>query len=287
MNNKLAYFVSKSSIFGLFYILFKYSGKDAYIGVILGTIISISIIYLFTKLKKYSNSTIFKIISTLLSIFLITIYLIIISNFINTFYLTKTPSLIITSSFILLSLYLCNKGKDTLINISNLLFYFSIVIVAIFSLLLIKYINISNLYPLFSYNPSNIIKTSIIYSLISSIPIIMVINNYKDNKYIYKHYIIASLVNLSIIVSIILCNNNSLLNIYRFPEYITLKQIRYLDFIENIENISSFGWYCEIFITISLILFNIKEILPKKNNNLYLIITSIIIIILVNFFYCY
>ena len=282
MKNKLAYFVTKTSLFGITtFLLFETNGKNSYLSIILGTILSISIIYFYTKFKSINKkSIIYKIIIILFSIFLATTYLTILSSFINTFYLVKTPKIIVIISFLMLSIYLCFKGKDTLINISNLLFYFSIILVTTFSLLLTKYVNISNIYPIFNYNPINIIKSSIIYALITSVPLILVIPYYKDNKELYKDYIFASLTNLSIIITIILCMGEPLIKIYNFPEYIVLKQIRYLDFIENIESFSSFAWYIEIFITLSLILMNIKNTLPKNNNRLLFILLAILIVIL-------
>ena len=284
MNNKLAYFLSKSSMFGLgYFLLCNLNDKNTYLSIILGTILGLFIIYIYSKISNYSNynihkylnntfiGKIFNIILLLFYIYILLITILTITTFINSFYLIKTPRIIIILSILLLSIYLSFKDNKTLINLSNLFFCFSIFIVILFTILLIPYSNINELLPIFNYNNINILKGSIIYALISTVPLI-IINNYNTNiKITLKNYLVASIINLTIVIGTTLSLGN-LLNVYRFPEYAVLKQIRILDFIENIENISAFGWYAESFIVISLTIFNIKDTLSFKYNKLYLVI---------------
>jgi spore germination protein KB len=284
MNNKLAYFLSKSSMFGLgYFLLCNLNDKNTYLSIILGTILGLFIIYIYSKISNYSNynihkylnntfiGKIFNIILLLFYIYILLITILTITTFINSFYLIKTPRIIIILSILLLSIYLSFKDNKTLINLSSLFFCFSIFIVILFTILLIPYSNINELLPIFNYNNINILKGSIIYALISTVPLI-IINNYNTNiKITLKNYLVASIINLTIVIGTTLSLGN-LLNVYRFPEYAVLKQIRILDFIENIENISAFGWYAESFIVISLTIFNIKDTLSFKYNKLYLVI---------------
>lgn len=297
MNNKLAYFISKSSMFGLgYFLLCNLNNKNSYISIILGTIIGIIIIYLYSKISKYSNHNIHKylnnyfmgkiynIILYLFYLYIIIITILTITTFISSFYLIKTPKLIIIIPILLISLYLTFKEKQVLINLGNLAFYFSLFIVILFTILLIPYSKINELLPLFNYNSLNIIHGALIYASISSIPLILV-NNYDTNfKSTLKNYLIASLISLTIVVGTTLSLGNNLLNVYRFPEYAVLKQIKILDFIENIENISAFGWYSESFMVISLTLANIKDTLPTKFNKLLVVISIIIFMIPVMIF---
>ena len=294
MKNKLAYFVTKSSMFGVgFFLLCNLNNKNTYISIILGTILGLAIIYIYKLIKNNTINNnlqntlkttpigkIFNILLFIFYIYLLCITILIITTFINSFYLIKTPKIVIIIPLILISLYLNFKESIVLSNLSNLAFYFSLFIVNIFSLLLIPYGKIDELYPLLNYDNLNIIKGAIIYASISSIPLILV-NNYDiDIKNTYKNYLIGSLVNLSIVIGTTLALGNNLLNVYRFPEYAVIKQIKIFDFIENIENMSAFGWYAESFIVISLIIYNIKLSIPKKHNKLLLtIITSIFTIL--------
>ena len=291
MKNKLAYFITKSSMFGLgYFLLCNLNNKNSYLCIILGTILGIGIIYLYSFIKKYSNNNlcktlknsfigkIYNIILLIFYIYIIILALLIITTFINSFYLIRTPRIMVIIPILLISLYLCFKEKQVLINLSNLTYYFSLTIVIVFSILLIPYGKVSELLPIFNYKVINILNGTIIYASISSIPLILV-NDY-DSKFkdTLKNYLVASLINLTITIGTTLSLGNTLLNVYRFPEYAVLKQIKILNFIENIENISAFGWYAESFMAISLILSNLKKGLPTKHNKLYLL--GIIIIIL-------
>lgn len=292
MNNKLSYFVSKSSMFGIgYFLLLNINNKNAYLSIILGTILGIGIIYLYSlirnniknknlvkALKSSFIGNIYNILLILFYLYLLCITILIFTTFINSFYLIKTPKLFIIIPFILLSLYLSFKEKRVLTDLSVLMFYFSLLIVFIFSLLLIPYNEFSNIMPILNYNTNNILIGSLIYACITSIPLILTINYDNNFKNTLKNYLIASLLNLLIILGCTLSLGN-LINIYRFPEYAVLKQIRLLDFIENIENISTFGWYAESFVFISLIIANIKESLPRKYNKFSLPILTLLSVI--------
>ena len=289
MKNKLAYFISKSSMLAIgYFLLFKYVGYSSWISVILGTLIGIIIIYIYTKIKKVLNKKylqdilkkhklgkIFLIILILFYSLLIIINLLVLSMFVNSFYLLNTPKYIIIIPFLLLAIYLIYKDKYVLLSLSNLLFYGSLLIVVIFSFLLIPYLDISELLPL-SFNSLDIIKCSLIYASITCIPEIIVLNYYNNNKNIYKDYLIGSLLNLIITLGTILGLGN-LIKIYSFPEYDVLKQIKILDFIENIENISALGWYSELFMVLTTIIDNLKESLPNRYNKQLLLIIILII----------
>ena len=75
-----------------------------------------------------------------------------------------------------------------------------------------------------------------------------------------------------------------LLKIYSFPEYTVLRQIKILNFIENIENISAFIWYFDLFITLSTLISNIKSTLPKKYNLIYFYPLMFIVLIIASIF---
>ena len=54
MKNKLTYFISRSSMFGIgFFLLFQSTGKDAWISLLLGTLLAILIIFAYKSIKEY------------------------------------------------------------------------------------------------------------------------------------------------------------------------------------------------------------------------------------------
>ena len=56
----------------------------------------------------------------------------------------------------------------------------------------------------------------------------------------------------------------NLVDIYRYPEYMTLKKIKLFNFVEKVENIVSITWIFDLFITLAVSGNNMKELLPKK-----------------------
>ena len=298
MKNRLSYFITRSSMFGIgFFLLFKNVGKDAWICILLGSILGVGIIYLYHLIKKYlqkeslkeklKNTFIGKILLFLLILFylyIIVIILILLPMFVNSFYLLYTPKILVVIPFMMLAIYVANKGKTTLSNLSSLLFICSILIVALYFLLLTKYYNFSNLIPILTVKTDNLLLATLIYASITTIPNILIINypenNFKDDL---KNYIYATISILVITLGIILALGEPLLKIYNFPEYDVLKQIKILDFIENVENLSTFVWYFDLFITLSVVTTNLKETLPTKYNKIYFYLLILSVVIIANF----
>ncbi len=295
MKNKLTYFISSSSMFGIgFFLLFKNASKDAWISLILGTMLGIIILFIYSKIKEclkdnnlketLKNSYLGKFylfIFFLFYLYLITIILILLPMFVNSFYLLYTPKIIVILPFLFLAIYLTYKEKRVLETLSNLLFVISIFTIIIYIFALIKYIDFKAITPILSNNSKGIIKASLIYASITTIPNIITLNfNNYNFKYELKVYLISSLMLFLITLSTILCLGEPLIRIYSFPEYAVLKQIKILDFIENIENLSTFIWYFDMFITLSTLTFNVKEILPHKYKSIYYYLAIFITIIL-------
>ena len=298
MKNRLSYFVTRSSMFGIgFFLLFKNVGKDAWISLILGTLLGIIIIYLYhliknyfkkeslkEKLKKTFVGKLFLVAIVIFYLYIMMIILILLPMFVNSFYLLYTPKILVVIPFMLLAIYITNKGKITLANLSSLIYTSSIIIIAIYFLLLIKYYDFNNLIPIFTVKTNNLLLATIIYASITTIPNILTINypenNFKDDL---KNYIYANISILFITLSIILALGEPLLKIYSFPEYDVLKQIKILDFIENIENLSTFVWYFDLFITLATVTSNLKETLPNKYNKIYFYLLILVIVIISNF----
>ena len=295
MKNRLTYFLTRASMFGIgYFLMFKNAGKDAWIAIILGTLIGIMILFIYKYIKEFfrqinirevlSKTTfgkIYLLLFLLFYLYLICVILIILPMFVNSFYLLYTPKLIVVIPFLLLALYITHKEKRVIETLSNLLCVFSVIIILTYVLFLLKYIDFSNLVPVYTVKSTSIIKASLIYASISSIPQLVTINyTYTSFKDDLKNYLLASLTTFIIISCIILTLGEPLIHIYSFPEYALLKQIKILDFIENIENLSTFIWYFDLFIALSSLVTNIKETLPKEYNKVSLFIISLIILLI-------
>ncbi len=279
MKNKLTYFITRFSMFGIgSFLMYQMAAKDAWLSVILGTLLGIIIIYIYKYIKEYFwdkqvkdvlNKTflgkVFLWILIIFYVYLMVIILVLLPMFVNSFYLLYTPKILVVLPFLLLAVYITMKEKRVLESLSNLLFPFSIFIMVIYLAFLTKYVDFGNIVPILTEKPLSLIKAALIYASITSIPQIITINftqnSFKDDL---KNYLWASGTSLAMILITILSLGEPLIKIYSFPEYATLKQIKILKFIENIENLSTFIWYFDMFITLASLCTSIKESLPKK-----------------------
>jgi spore germination protein KB len=91
-----------------------------------------------------------------------------------------------------------------------------------------------------------------------------------------KGFFFINMVIIFIGIVIIFVLGPNLISVYRFPEYMILKELKLFNFIEKIENLVSLIWFFDIFIITSLCLYNVNDILEKNNKNKLLYIFIII-----------
>ena len=285
MKNKLILFVSSNLFIGAaFHMMYLKVNQNAYISIILGTLLGILNIYIFNKLKNKNNNNIFfKVLFILFNLYIILLTLTIIPLFVNYFYLVESPKWLILTPFLGVSMYIAYKGKNTLCKLSNLVFIINIFLILTTFLLLTGNFKLENILPILDTSSMNIFKTSIIYSSFSSIPIITTINYGNDSSSNYKLYILSSFILLIISLATTLSLGPDLITTYSFPSYMVLKKINILDFIENIENFLAYIWYFNFIITLAVSSLNIKE---SVNNNkfIYYIIILFIYYLSINIF---
>ena len=247
-------------------------GSDSWISIILGTAIGLLINYIFTKLPEKDNKIFVYIYSTIL----LTLNLLLITKLISSIYLNRTPDIIVIIPLIILIYYISNKGIDTILKTSLIIAFIYILIYLIPLTALAPKINIDEFKPLLTSNIYDIIKCSLTYAFISTLPFIL-FPKFKEN-YNYKSYFLSSILVLIIFVIIIGNLGTNLAKLYRYPEYMVFKEISLLGFIENIQNILSYLWLFCSFILSSMATYNIKKVANKK----ILIITLLLIIFILN-----
>ena len=291
-SNILTYFLARSLFLGGgISTLFLYSDKDAYIAVILGSLLGIAIIYLINYFKKKINmplnlflkndsilSIIIKIILIGFILFGIFVLLVILSTFLYSYFLPFTPSIISCLPFIFLASFLNTKSIKKIIYVAQILFVISIVLIILKTCLLTNEFDFNNLLPFFTTKPANIFKTSLIFAVLSTAPFITLVDENIDFKNSLKYYLISSLTILVVVLTLTIVLGN-LVNIYSYPEYSVLRKISFFKFIENIENFISVGWFFDIFICMSVSSLKIKNIINVKKSYIPFLINLILLII--------
>ena len=292
----LAYFLSRSLFLGGgISTLFLKASKDAYIAIILGSLLGIGIIYLislvskridqplneYLKEKSILNISI-RIIFIIYIIFLIFILLIILATFLYSYFLIFTPSIISCLPFVFLATYLNSKSIKNISLIAGVLLVLSLVLVFLKTILLANEFDFSNLLPILTVKPNKLFITAILFAVLSTAPFITTIDEHITFKENIKYYLI-SMLTIFIVVLTITVVLGEMVNIYSYPEYSVLRKISLFKFIENIENFVSAGWFFDIFISLSVCSLKLKNLINVKSS-LVAFIISVIILYIINIF---
>lgn len=287
----IIYFLTQSLFLGFgISILFNISGKDCYIGAVVGLCLGFIILYLYSKfleLKKKRNikeilkqnkilGTFVYILLFISSYILLVYALVIYKVFVASFMLIKTPEMIILIPIILFGTYGAFKGLKVISRVTESLIPIVIIIAIVTYLGIAGLFEGSNFLPILTTTPSKFLRTVITFAGISTFPNILTVHYHEKPKYMLTTYVISCLLLIATIIYINGILGEELVHIYRFPEYMVLKQLKLFKFIEKVENILSIAWIFNVFILLMTSIHSIKELLPNKKPK---IITGIILVL--------
>lgn len=272
------YLLSRSLSLG---ILFSYSfflvGTNALISFIFGILLGICFVFIYSKIKLNKKTKVFEI---LLYMFFILLSSIIITTFISSFFLNKTPKIFIILPSILLCYYISTKDKDVMKYLALALTFFSIITITLNFFALLSHMEIKNILPLFTFKNKNMIKSILFYAIVSTCPLLLLNDEDYSAKDYITSYIITNIITLIICFAIISILGKSLINMYSYPEYMVLKKIQISSFIENVENFASLIWLFDLYYLITCTINKINNILTRKVG-----IIVVLFIIFINSFF--
>ena len=212
-----------------------------WISLILGTIIGAILIH-FVKFKMKKS-----ILNVVICSILFVIGLNILINMISTMYLTEMPKLLVGIPIILLVMYILNKREVIIYRVANILFVLNIFLYVVAMLSLVSDFHLEN----FSYSNTpiqNVIFSALEFALFSTLPTLITRDENTADISLVKTYIISAITMGTWFLLTYGILGANLVDIYRYPEYIILKKISIMNFLENIENIVSFVWLFDIII---------------------------------------
>ena len=143
--------------------------------------------------------------------------------------------------------------------------------------------------PILKVNTKNIIPTSLKIASINYLPILTILIIPKNNltvpeKYnltVIISYIIGAIITLGLVIVTFGVLGIELVNVFEYPAYIVLRQIKLFGFLERIENIISLQWITGSFIYLTVIIYTISKSIPTKSIKSHQIINIVIGIILI------
>lgn len=301
-----------SCFYGIFssYIINK-TNNTSLLSITIGFIISLLISFIIYKFLKYKEdltytqkikytfpklSFIINIISILSSIFGYMLLSYRLTSFLSNEYLILTPNYLISLLILSLTYYTSSKGIQTVIRVSYITFFISIIIFIFDFTSLVSSIDINNYLPLITINIKDIITSSFIFSTYFIIPIIYIntipLNIINDNTNFIKYYYLMITISfiiifISIFTSIGVMGSNTL-SIFDYPIYSTLKRIKLFSALDSLENISISAWFLFIINTLNIMLVYIfsgikEQFNLKKDNSIIKIIIMLLLFIIPNF----
>ncbi len=248
--------------------IIKNVGSDAWISILIGTIMGLGINFIIKSMPREDN----KFFKLLYSICFLVIGTMLIGKLVSSIYLSRTPTYIVLIPGGYLIYYTALKGRETLYKSAGILVYLHIFLYLCAAFTLVPTIKVDYFLPVMTNSISKILWSALDFALISTSPMILV-DDFKE-KYDYKVYLASAF----LLLIILLCTIGNLgieaSKLYRYPEYMVFKRISILNFIENIENILFALWIINIFVLTGLSCVNIKEITSSK----FLLIIIIVMI---------
>lgn len=306
----IAFFLMNSFIMNVgFNKLTTTSYNDSILDILFGGIMILLFCIIIFKLNQSKKENIVNSINehfpkiikviTLLILFLTigfsaTYSLTIISSFIHYYILKEIGLLIILITLISTILYIVNKGLPTIGKISEIFFYIYILIFTASSIGLLKYIDFSNLKPLFTTSFENHFIASGTYFLSSIIPLFLLTIiptkqiefETRNKKLPYLFITLSIIITFIQLIFIISVLGIHLTNAYQIPDIIIYKKISFLNILERIETILALNNILNSLFFIIIAIYFMKEILTKfinkKKEHILLALIGIILIILGN-----
>lgn len=282
-NFSVNYFLTRSFFLGIgFSLIIGITKQDSIIAFILGSLLGIFFIFFIKKIQEYKQEkTLAQLLHEmkLLGLFLRIIFLLFgitlllegitfFQLFASSFFLTKTPLFFISLPIILLLIKIAQGGIKTTFRVSGCLFPISSFLTLLSLFMLFQYADFSNITPLFVSKPFSFIKSTFLYTSLVVSPSIITLMTSNNNRNNITPYLFGCFTLILKIILIMAIVGPVLSSAYRFPEYVILKEIKLLDFVEKIENIVAISWIFDHFIYASLSSLFIKELLPKNKNTL-------------------
>lgn len=293
-----------------FYILIKISKNDSLFSILLGGVLILLFQFFIFYINRKNNDNILVTIKEKYpSIIKIILYLIILSitlistvyslnnliNFIHFYIVKETSIFIITITLVGTILYITSKGLSTVTKLSEIFFYIYIFFLMFGFIGLIKYVDLSNLKPLFTTNVNSLASSSLIYFLSSLVPLFLIqiisrkeVSNFKNKKIIYIFIVAFILITLIEFIMIISVLGIELASIYQNADMIVYKKISFLNVLERIEVLLAFiNILNNLFIIIMgthFIKDIISSVIGRKKEHITIALIGILLVLISNIY---
>jgi len=254
------------------------SKQDAWIATIIGILLGLVLVWIFTKLGdrmnnmtivEYSENVLGKWVGTFIalifSIFLFmnsSTMIYILGNFLLTEIMPSTPIEVIVLVFIVVVIYASRHGIETIARTSEILFYLIAVIFLLFTLILIKDIDFVNIQPILEFGVRPISKSALLYTSYTSMTLVVFLMYYpasitkKEKKSAKKNFfygaIIGSLILLIVVLLSVLILGPSATARSSFPVFNLARKASIGSALSRFESLITVLWFVTVFFKTTL-----------------------------------
>lgn len=203
-------------------------------------------------------------------------------DFTHVQYLKEMSIFLIGLLYIGTIVYLASKDFETISKASLIFLLLSFFLLLIKVIGLIGQVHLENLFPLWNHSLWEIGKASIVYAVITTIPLFLLLlverKQIEPQKGLQKKikgmYIFTAAILFLHIFLILTVLGPHLMEIYHYPEFHLLSNVKILGFIDKLESILSIQWIIDMVICITLcfiyaktfLFYYIKNLFPKFYN---------------------
>ena len=313
---KISWFGYQSFIFTLVkslvitigsYIMYTKAQVDTHVSTIIGFIISFVplIIFLGISNNKYNLNiidlniklfgkffgNILNIIVNLVFIFLGSLILYSISQYIGIQYIPNTSLLYVKIMLMSPVIYAATKSIASICRISQVILFLNLAsFIIAFSGIFAEF-DFSNLLPIFENNVSSIMYSALVFAtsiiaplfLLTIIPQNKVYKREYSNKKMIIFYSVSVLIVTFIIVATISIFGIDIIKIYRYPIFMSLRKFSLFTIIERVEKLLALQFIVDIIVYLILTIYFVTNSIEKRinKNNKESILSFIIGIILI------
>ena len=320
---KISWFGYQSFIFTLVkslvitigsYIMYTSAQIDTHVSTIIGFIISfvpltiflgisnnkynLNIIDLNVKLFGNFFGNILNIALNIVFIFLASLILYSISQYIDIQYIPNTSSLYVKIMLMLPVVYAATKSIASICRISQVILFLNLAsFIMAFSGLLAEF-NFSNLLPIFENSTSSIIHGALVFAtsitaplfLMTIIPQDKVYKKKFSNKKMILFYTVSVLIVIFIIVATISIFGINIVKIYRYPIFMSLRKFSLFTIIERVEKLLALQFIIDIIVYLILTIYfvnnSIEKIMKIQNKeNVFSCIIGVLIVLLATYLF--
>lgn len=292
------------------YMMYNESFQDAFVASIIGAVISCIFFYFFYYIFEHNTyNTIFelninlfgKVVGTIINVVIFFSLVIItcailfnLSSFLNLEYLPDSPTNMLEAILLLTLSYVCSKSLSQILKVNQIFVFICLFNIILNVVGLFPKFEIRNIEPLFAVSKMSILKSVGIYVILSFVSyfMLLIVNKkmIQDKDVLKKRMVISLLstnvVLIGIIFLAIILLGKEYIALFRFPEYIGLKQFGLFNMIERIENILSLQLYFNAFSLLMFLIYFIKSYLPRgKLTKFYPFIITFFIYFITNFLF--